>query len=63
MLRIGDVYPLSEFFFNQDPESRKQVKKVLELRIRIRIKEFKYINQKIVSQLDMIWDAHPGSGS
>ncbi len=58
------VYPGSEFFHSG---SRIHGQKDFWPRIRIRIKEFKFLTQKIVSKLSevgiMIRDFHPGSGS
>ncbi len=53
MLQIRDVYPGSEFFPIRDTRSRIQGQK--DSRIRIRMKEFKYFNPKIVSKLSEIW--------
>ncbi len=64
VLRIRNVYLAgSEFFSNPDPGSK--FKKITETRIRIRVKEFKSFNPKIVSKLseNKIRDVHLGSGS
>ncbi len=48
VLRIRNVYPVSGFFPSRIPSQK-------DSRIRIRIKEFKYFNPKIVSKLSEIW--------
>ncbi len=50
VLRIRDVYPVSDFFPSQIPDPRSQVPRpnfsIPDPGARIRIKEFKYFNQK-----------------
>ncbi len=67
VLQIQDVYPGSQIriFYKPDPGSR--IKKISGSQIRIRKKEYKYFNPKIVYKLSKIWSGmfipNPDPGS